>query len=357
MNNNKVNITIIGSGIVGLSIAEYLSRFYEDILVIEKEKTFGLHTSSRNSEVIHSGFYYPSNSLKAKLCVEGNKMMYDFCNQYNIPHKKCGKLIVGHSKSDLSKLNAIRKNAIINGLNDTEIINEYDAKSIEENVKCSHALWVPSTGIVDSHSFMSKLENISIHRGVSFLYNYSVENIEYENSEYILSFENNKDKLKTNIVINSAGLWSDYIANKLNIKYEIEYFKGDYFKTSDIRNLNCLIYPLPTKLSLGIHVVINLNGEVFFGPNAYKVSDIDYETTDAYKDVFYDSINQLLDRNIDSIYKDYSGIRPKIKFKDNFNDFIIRHEKDYPNFYNLIGIDSPGLTSSLAIAKYLKSLM
>ena len=114
---------------------------------------------------------------------------------------------------------------------------------------------------------------------------------------------------------------------------------------------------MPTKLSLGIHVVINLNGEVFFGPNAYKVSDVDYETTDTYKDIFYDSINQLLDCNIDSIYKDYSGIRPKIKFKDNFNDFIIRHEKHYPNFYNLKGIDSPGLTSSLAIAKYLNSLM
>jgi len=357
MNNDKVNITIIGAGIIGLSIAEYLSRFYDDILVIEKEKTFGLHTSSRNSEVIHSGFYYPNGSLKAKLCVEGNEMMYDFCKKYNIPHKKCGKLIVAHNEDELSKLNIIRNNAIKNGLNDVEILDKNQAKDIEKNVRCSYALWVPSTGIVDSHLVMSKLENISIHNGVSFLYNYLVEDIQYKNDEYILSFKNNKDKLKSNIIINAAGLWSDCIANKLNINYEIEYFKGDYFKTSDIKDLNCLIYPLPTKLSLGIHVVINLNGEVFFGPNAYKVDSIDYITTDDYKSIFYDSIKELLDCNINAIYKDYSGIRPKIKFENSFNDFIIKSEDTHPNFYNLIGIDSPGLTSSLAIAKYLKTLI
>jgi L-2-hydroxyglutarate oxidase LhgO len=168
--NEQFDICIIGAGVIGLSIAERLSRSYSNILVIEKESSFGQHVSSRNSEVIHSGFYYPKNSLKAKLCVKGNKMMYDFAKKYSINHKNCGKLIVD-SSVDSNKLLKLMDNAQKNGLKDVKILNETESKAIEERVKCKSSLWIPTAGIIDSHGLMAKLENISISNNVSIIYN------------------------------------------------------------------------------------------------------------------------------------------------------------------------------------------
>ena len=355
---NNFKYTIIGAGIVGLAISERLSRYDNNILVIEKEKKFGLHTSSRNSEVIHSGFYYPHNSLKAILCVNGNKLIYDFCNKYNIPHKRCGKLIVANTKKDIEKLKDILALAKKNGVKGAKIISKEESLIIEPKVKCKKSLWIPSTGIVDSHLIMSKLENLSLSRDVSILYNLELNNIERHNKGYTINFLNENSSITTEYIINCGGLWAHKIANKLlHNKYEVEYYKGDYFKTSDVKNLNCLIYPVPEPLSLGAHVVINLNGEVLFGPNIYKVSNISYENDNRYEEDFLQQANNLLSNNIEKIHIDYSGIRPKIKYNGEVNDFIIKEEKELKNFYNLIGIDSPGLTSSLAIADYLVKLI
>ena len=358
--DNRFNITIIGAGIVGLAIAEELSKFYTDILVIEKEDTFGQHVSSRNSEVIHSGFYYPPDSLKSKLCVEGNERMYSFAKKYHINHSKCGKLIVANKEEDYLKLENVMNNALKCGLKNISILNKSEACKKEPMVNCLKALWIPSTGIIDSHAVMSKLEYLSKKRGVFFAYKTELDSIIKVNNEYELKFKNTRTKIISDIVINSSGLWSDTVSKMLGVNnYELEYYKGDYYKSRDVKNLNCLIYPIPKISSLGIHSVLSLNGEVSFGPNIYKVNKIDYKIDDKYKNQYIKEIKGLLKLDNINIQEDFSGIRPKIKFDGKFNDFIIENElkKGYKNFINLIGIDSPGLTSSLAIAKYVKNLI
>ena len=358
--DNKFSITIIGAGIVGLAIAEELSKSYKNILVIDKEITFGQHVSSRNSEVIHSGFYYPKESLKSKLCIQGNEMLYRFAKSYHINYNKCGKLIVANDSFDCNKLKNIMENALQCGLKDISILNSKESKNKEPRVKCKEALWIPSTGIIDSHQIMSKLESLSKERDVSFVYKTKVNSIYRLDNCYELKFENINTKIKSDIVINSAGLWGDKISSMLGIdKYKIEYYKGDYYKARNIKNLNCLIYPIPKVESLGIHSVLSLNGDVSFGPNIYQVDDIKYNIDARFKNQYIEEIKQLLDVDNMDIYEDFSGIRPKIKFDGEFNDFIIKNEIDegYENFINLIGIDSPGLTSSLAIAKYVKNII
>ena len=357
---NKFNICIIGAGIAGLAIAESLSRLFENIIVIDKERTFGQHISSRNSEVIHSGFYYPKNSLKSKLCISGNDMLYQFAKKYHIKHKKCGKLIVINKKEDESKLISISKHAIDCGLAGLKILDKYEAKSIEPKVNCYKALYIPSTGIIDSHSVMSKLESISKLQDVDFLYKTDVTSIELKDNLYRIYINGSKECIISDVVINTAGLWSDAISKMIGIdSYEIEYYKGDYFKSKSIKDLNCLIYPLPKMSSLGIHTVLSLNGDVSFGPNLYKVNKIDYSIDDRFKEKYVEEISDLIDIDNLELHKDFSGIRPKIKFDGFFNDFVIKNEKNngYNNFINLIGIDSPGLTSSLAIARYVESLI
>jgi L-2-hydroxyglutarate oxidase LhgO len=274
--DNRFDVTIIGAGIVGLAIAEELSKHYNNILVVEKEGTFGQHVSSRNSEVIHSGFYYPPNSLKSKLCVKGNEMMYSFARKYNINHRKCGKLIVANKKTDYLQLESIMANAIECGLENISILNKIEAQKKEPMVNCLKALWIPSTGIIDSHSVMSKLEYLSKDRGVFFAYKTNLNSLLKTGDFFELEFKNTKTKIISEIVINSSGLWSDTVSKMLGINnYEIEYYKGDYYKSRDIKNLNCLIYPIPKISSLGIHSVLSLNGEVSFGTNIYKVKKID----------------------------------------------------------------------------------
>ena len=356
---NKFKICIIGAGIVGLAIAERLSRFYRNIIVVDKEYTFGQHVSSRNSEVIHSGFYYPKSSLKSNLCIEGNKMLYDFAEKYHINYKKCGKLIVINNKKEEDKLINIKDNALKCGLKNIKILNREESKMIEPNVNCYKSLFIPNAGIVDSHGVMAKLEYLSKKNDVNFLYQSSITSISKENNYYKISI-NNDEILISDIVINAAGLWSDKISNMIGLnKYKIEYYKGDYFKSRSLRNLNCLIYPLPSISSLGIHSVLSLNGDVSFGPNIYKVNSIDYNIDDTYKNEYINEVNKLIEYEDLDLYKDFSGIRPKIKYDGYFNDFIIKNEHDSEcnNFINLIGIDSPGLTSCLSIAKYVQSII
>ena len=313
--------------------------------------------SSRNSEVIHSGFYYPNNSLKAKLCVEGNKMLYNFAKKYSIDYKNTGKLIVlNDSKQEKIFFNLL-ENSKENKIKNVKVLSGKESKKIEPRVKCIKSLWIPSAGIIDSHGVMSKLENISLTRDVNFAYNTRLKSIKREDSSYSLIFDDN-EKISSNIVINCAGLWSNRVSQMLDINYyKLEYYKGDYFKCKSIKDLNCLIYPIPSVASLGIHAVLNLNGEVSFGPNIYKVKNIDYNISDQYKKQYVNEINKYIDINEDDIYEDFSGIRPKIKFDGNFNDFVIKNEIGFKNFINLIGIDSPGLTSCLSIAKYVESII
>ena len=359
MNKNQFNITIIGAGIIGLAIAHKLSLRFKNILVIEKEHTFGQHISSRNSEVVHSGFYYPKKSLKSKLCIEGNQLMYQFVEKYRINYNKCGKLIVSNNVEDLDKLNNIFNNAKQNNV-ECKFLTSIESKKIEPKVKTKESLWIPSAGIIDSHGVMSRLESLSKINNVSFLYKNEVTSIEKSKEGFDLFIKDNLEYISSNIVINAAGLWAHKISEILGInKYVIDYYKGDYYKCKSINKLNCLIYPIPKIKSLGIHSVLQLNGQVSFGPNIYKVDSINYSINNYYKEEYYNHIKKYFNIKYDDLYPDFSGIRPKVRFENEFQDFVIKNESKlgFENFINLIGIDSPGLTSSLAIAEYVNNLI
>ncbi len=362
----EVEVLIIGAGIVGLSIAERLSKKYDFVIVAEKEDSFGRHTSSRNSEVIHSGLYYPKDSLKAKLCVQGNQMLYDFLEAQEIAHDRCGKLVIATREEELPILDELFEKGTKNGVKGLEIISSKKAKEMEPLFKTVGALWVPSTGIMDTHSVMKKLEFMTEENGAMISYNTEVIDVEKTDDGYVVIFSDGF-KVKSPIVINSAGLWADKVAQLVGLdpeehNYEIQLCKGEYYKTTRYKNIKHLVYPVPdpTGVSLGIHIRINLNGELSFGPNAYYVDELDYSMDETYHKQFHESVSEYLEIGYDEIWQDDAGIRPKLqKPGEKFRDFVIINEKDkgFPNFINLVGIESPGLTSCLAIAEYVENII
>ena len=363
----EVDVVIVGAGIVGLSVAEKLSHSFDNILLVEKEDSFGRHISSRNSEVIHSGIYYPQNTLKAKLCVKGNELLYNFLEKNNLPYKKCGKLIIAIQKNELPILDELYQNGISNGVKNLEIISSKKAKEMEPLFKSCGALFVPSTGIMDTHKVMKKLEFLSEQNGVLISYNTEISAIQKQDDEYILSFKSDDFQVKTKILINCAGLWSDKISEMVGINsekndYKLLFCKGEYYKTTKYKDIKHLVYPVPDPkgIFLGIHTRINLNGELSFGPNAYYVDKIDYQMDDSYHQEFYESVKNFLEIDFDDISQDDCGIRAKLqKEGEKFRDFVISNEKNkgFPNFINLIGIESPGLTCCLSIAEYVEKII
>tara|TARA_Y100000296_G_scaffold85515_1_gene121686 strand:+ start:78 stop:1160 length:1083 start_codon:yes stop_codon:yes gene_type:complete len=354
----EFDAVVIGAGIVGLAIAHELSKTYENLLVVDKERSFGQHVSSRNSEIIHSGIYYPKETLKTKLCVEGNKLLYKFLEKYNIPHKKCGKLIVATNEREEQTLEQLYERGIENGISELSVV---DANTYEPHIKATKALYVPSTGIIDSHSTMAKLEQLSQENGAIILYNTKISEINKKNNIYELTTKDSDVIIQTNIVINSAGLWSDQVAKLAGIDdYKLHWCKGEYYKTSKHKKMNHLVYPTPDPEGkyLGIHTVLDLDGNLSFGPNAYYVDEIDYKMKEDNKVQFYKAINRYLDINWCDLRPATTGIRPKLQAKgDLFKDFVIKNEPEHKNFINLIGIESPGLTCCLSIAKYVKEII
>ena len=357
----EFDAVVIGAGVIGLAIANEICDIFDNVIVIEKEPDFGQHVSSRHSGVVHSGLYYKPGSLKANLCVEGNRLLYDFAEKNNIEYLNCGKLVVGHKNKDLKKLEKLWENGEKNGVKGLLLLSHQEASKIQPKIMCQDALWVPSTGIIDSHGMMAQLEREATSKDCLVYYNSEVVSMEKIDSNYNLSLKDQDDTLTSPIVINSTGLWCDAVARMLGIdKYKIHYCKGDYYQSNKHRDLKCLIYPLPDKIGLGIHTVLQLDGSVSFGPNAYYVDEIDYSIDDRHLDAFHSSINEYLDLDKEELRIDYSGIRPKPFAEDEEpKDFVINNEVDlgHPNLINLIGIESPGLTSSLAIGNYVKDLL
>ncbi|MCX7991289.1 MAG: NAD(P)/FAD-dependent oxidoreductase [Proteobacteria bacterium] len=357
-------ITVIGAGVVGLATAFGLSQHFNDILVIDKEQTFGTETSSRNSEVIHAGIYYPEDSLKAKLCVEGRKLLYDFCDRYNIPYKKTGKLIVA-SYNEKDHLIDLYKRGVINGAEGLELIEKEKIKELEPNVKGDFAIYSKETGILDTHSYMRKLYLLNKDKGVLFGFSKKVSKINKLKSGYLIEAEDG-ERIQTKYVVNSAGLYSDKLAEMVGIDidkagYRIRYCKGDYFYYSRPAIVSRLVYPLPhdNLKGLGVHITLDLAGRMKFGPSAYFVDAIDYSVDVSKRDYFFESALKLLEGvNKDFIHPDMAGIRPKLK-GEGVRDFVINEEsqKGFEGFVNLIGIESPGLTASLAIGQYVSDIL
>ena len=362
----QVDILIIGAGMIGLAVARELSKEFEDVVLVEKEEIFGRHTSSRNSEILHSGIYYPKGSLKARLCVNGVKKIYQFAKENNIPFRNCGKLIVANDEDELSILEELKSNGENNGVPNLQIINESECKILEQQIIAKYALKVPLTGIIDSHKLMQKLESNAEKNGAFIVYDMEVISIDTLADGYLVKFSNG-EVFETNKIVNCAGLHSDKIAEMIgiNIKHEnlkLHWCKGEYYKSSKIKNIDHLIYPVPDPngVFLGIHLTINLQGEVRFGPNAYYVDELNYKIDELYKPEFLKAINNYIKIDEDSLHLDDCGIRAKLQEEGGeFRDFYIKEEseKGFPNFINCIGIESPGLTCCLTIAEEVKKLI
>lgn len=367
------DIIIVGAGVVGLSIAAKLSENNKNVFVIERNKTFGQETSSRNSEVIHAGIYYPKNSLKARLCVEGKKLIYDFCKKYEVPYNNCGKLIVATSTNEIKLLKDLKQKAIDNGVADIRFISQNEICKLEPNIKAEGVIFSPSTGIIDSYAFMKQLETNAINQGSQFVYGAEVIDISKIADGYeilIIDSDGEKYSFKTKEIINSAGLESDKISEMVGIRDEslkITFCKGNYFRVNPPKNklVNRLVYPVPNPNmeGIGIHVTVDMGGGVKLGPDVEWMPEniYDYSVNKTQHKAFFESAKKFLPfLDYSDLSPEMAGIRPKTqKQGDPIRDFYIKEEteKGFPGFVNLIGIESPGLTSSLAIAEYVRKLI
>jgi L-2-hydroxyglutarate oxidase LhgO len=370
--DSAFDITIIGAGVIGLAVAAEVSRLGYGICVVERHGTFGMETSSRNSEVVHSGIYYPQDTLKANLCVRGKIMLYELCEKHDLPHKKLGKLIVASHSHEVQELERLKENGERNGVCDLIRVSRRELARLEPNVPGEAALFSPSTGIIDSHALMKHYERRARENETIFSYNAEVQGLCKEPGGYRIEIRQEKEthSFLSRAVINCAGLGSDRIATVAGMdidkeNYRICFSKGEYFKV--IRRpetgVNHLIYPVPQSDSgwLGVHITLDLQEQMKLGPSAESVDKIDYTVNSAHQKLFYEAARKYLPRlAYDDIWPDMAGIRPKLAKEDEgFRDFIIRHEneKGLPGFINLIGIESPGLTCSPAIAAYVADIV
>lgn len=368
---DKVNITIIGAGVIGLAVAAKLSRDTRDILVIEKNSSFGGETSSRNSEVIHAGMYYPKDSLKRITCVEGRALLYEYCQEYGVAHKKIGKLIVATNKDEAVELEAIFKNGLHNGIDDLVFLSAKETKSFEPYVKAQAAVYSPSTGIIDSHGLMKTLVSQFQDNSGNIVYASEVCGIEKQGSAFKVTVKDGRGEFfsfLSGIVINCAGLYSDRIAELVGLKkdeYKIKFCKGDYCRVSQnkAKFINRLVYPVPRKkgAGLGIHATLDLAGSMRLGPDDEYIEQIDYTVRASKPKLFFESVREFMPFiQLEDITADMAGIRPKLQGKgEAFRDFVIKDESDnsLSGFINLVGIESPGLTASLAIASKVEEIV
>ena len=360
------DVIVIGGGVIGLSIARELSSSGKKTIVLEKNERAGDVTSSRNSGVIHAGIYYPENFLKTKLCVQGNRLIYEYAKEKKINHKKYGKFIIASNKSELSNLEAIFNQG---KKNNVEISRVEKEKVLENNPGLTFhgALYSPSSGVIDVPEYVIALEGDIQHFGGLISLRTSFLNAKKKKGKFIISCSAEEEfTIESKYLINCSGL-----SNELTLKniedfpedkiYKNYYAKGHYFKYSGKSPFSNLIYPVSGQHSLGIHVGFDLAGGMRFGPDVEFVNKIDYSFNESLKNKFFESISQYWPEiNPTKLHPDYTGIRPKItKPNEKMRDFSIQTAKDHgiKNFINLQGIESPGLTSSLAIGKFVMNLL
>ena len=366
----ELDVAIIGAGVISLAIAAEIAQQQRGVFVFERNGTFGLETSSRNSDVIHAGIYYPENSLKAELCVEGKRLLYELCERHSIPHKRLGKIIVATSEDEVPQLENICRQAERNGVKDLTPLSRTELKKLEPNVEGRAGLLSPSTGIIDSYSLMKLLHNKARESGTEFVFGTEVIGLEKAGPKYKVQIRDREgvSDFIARVIINAAGLDSDKIAQSAGIDiveagYKLHYCKGEYFSLDPRwRNqVSRLIYPIPEQAGLGIHVTSGLDGRMRLGPNVRYVETIDYGVDDTNKEAFYESAKRLLPAiELEDLEPESAGIRPKLQAPgEAFRDFVIAHEEDagLPGLINLIGIESPGLTAAPAIAQYVARII
>ena len=349
---------IIGGGIIGLAIAAKLAKQGLAVIVLEAEKKTIQHASSHNSEVIHSGIYYKSESLKAKFCVEGNHLLYEYCRNKGIDYKRIGKLIIANDLNEKNALNKLFLNGINNCVDGLSVINKREIINKEPNLNAKYAIFSETTGIIDSHDFALSLEAEIENFGSHIILDSPVLDGVFNGASWDLDVGGSSDCIiNCDLVVNAAGFNAQMIATKFGLENTPPpvYVKGHYYKLLGKSPFNHLIYPIPNKFGLGIHTSLDMSDNLKFGPDAELIDSPDYKFmgNEDRKAKFIKSIASYLnDFNIDLIQEDYCGVRVRLHPDHHLSDFHIQYPSDHgmTGLVNLFGIESPGLTSSLAIA-------
>ncbi len=368
--SDVVDITIIGAGVIGLAIAEALTQKTRPVVILEKNDSFGQETSSRNSEVIHAGIYYPKAFLKSRLCLEGSRLLYAWCEHHAVPHRRIGKLIVAANEQECTDLERIKTMAQDNGVENLRLLGQREVHALEPDVFALAAIFSPNTGIIDSHRLMKTLLIGAEAKGAIITCRSEVTTVRCDGAVWDLEMNHGAYRIRTKKLINSAGLHADRIAALAGINidaagYRLNPCKGNYFSVSPAPTIRHLVYPVPVKnnVGLGIHATLDLAGRVRFGPDSRYLPPnlpFDYAVDADLRPAFHGSVSKYLPGiSPDALTPDMSGIRPKIQGPgDPMRDFIIREEsaRGLSGLVNLIGMESPGLTSCLAIGKYVAGL-
>jgi L-2-hydroxyglutarate oxidase LhgO len=361
----EMDAVIVGAGAVGLAVAARLARQGKNVVVLERHKRHGLETSSRNSEVVHSGLYYPAASLKTKLCVEGRRRLYELCAQRDVFIKRTGKLIVACEEPERAKLASLLKQGQENGVEGLELVEGKDIKQFSYGVRALAALWSAETGIVDSEELMKCYLDQATDGGAIFLWGCELSQVERKGGSYLLWVKGQAEPIPARRVINSAGLHADKAAELVGLDvdklgYRLHWYKGEYFALRRPLEIKPLVYPVPAKAGLGIHLTVDRQGRHRLGPSAFPVDRLDYEIDPIHAlDFFAAASRYLPDLKPEDVVPGTTGIRPKLAADGSFRDFIIAEESGngLPGWVNLIGIESPGLTASPAIAERVADLL
>ncbi len=360
--------TVIGAGAVGLAVARALAsrhRGENDVLVVEQGRSFGTGISSRNSEVVHSGLYYPNGSLKHRLCVEGRRALYQYCEAKGVPFNKCGKLVVAADAAEEPELDILFEQGRRNGIENVERLTGGQAAALEPDVRASAALFLAETGIFDTHSYMKALESDIAADNGTVSYDSEVVALERSGSGYVLRLRSGEE-FGSAIVVNCGGLGAPDIARMVGLEPEAMHpCKGSYFAYSGGHRVTHLVYPIPEKglTGLGVHATIDLAGRLRFGPDVEYVASTDDFTVDERKLEAFQGAARRLFPAIDAarLAPDQAGVRPKLQGPGDgeVRDFVIRDEigRGFPGFVDLLGIESPGLTASLAIGEQVAVLL
>lgn len=361
-----VDCVVMGAGVVGLAVARALALAGREVIVVEAADAIGTETSSRNSEVIHAGIYYPKGSLMARSCVAGRRMLYAYCRDHGVPHLNCGKLIVATNDAEAEKLTEIKGRAEANGVEGMRFLDAAEAMRMEPNLQCTAALFSPSTGIVDSHSYMLALQGDAEAHGAMFAFNSPVMGGRVVEGGVEIEVGGTEPmNLRCRLLINSAGLHAPTLARKIvgmpSAHIPTAYYaKGNYFTLTGRSPFSRLIYPVPVPGGLGVHITVDMGGQAKFGPDVEWIDGIEYTVDPHRADKFYAAVRKYWPGLKDgALQPGYAGIRPKIVPQGApAQDFTITGPADHgvPGLIHLFGIESPGLTASLALAEQVRDL-
>ncbi|HEY1611155.1 MAG TPA: NAD(P)/FAD-dependent oxidoreductase [Paraburkholderia sp.] len=359
---DEIECVVIGAGVVGLAVARALAARGCEVIVLEAADAIGTETSARNSEVIHAGLYYPRGSLKATLCVRGREMLYDYCESHHVPHRRCGKLLVATAREQAPQLEAILVRGRENGVLDLARISAHEAQALEPALECVEAVYSPQTGIVDSHQLMLAYQGDAERDGAVIALQAPVESIDAVSGRFVLNVGGAApSQIRAACVVNSAGLHANALARRirgLDARHVPPLYlaRGNYFSMSGRAPFSRLIYPMPNEAGLGVHLTIDFGGQARFGPDVEWVDTIGYDVDPRRADSFYAQIRGYWPALPDgALQPAYSGIRPKLSGPGKTAaDFMIQGPAEHGvrSLVNLFGIESPGLTASLAIAQH-----